>query len=46
MCSGSVTKLNLSVHRILRNVVILQWPTVKYADKRQILAYVINYREV
>ncbi|KAL8598131.1 hypothetical protein ACOMHN_030417 [Nucella lapillus] len=42
----TVTKLDLSIPRILRNVVILQWPNVQSSDERQILTYIINYREV
>ncbi|KAK7116268.1 putative molluscan insulin-related peptide(s) receptor [Littorina saxatilis] len=42
----SITKLNVTIQMKYRNVVILTWPKVKTADHRQILTYIINYREV
>ncbi|XP_076465772.1 LOW QUALITY PROTEIN: putative molluscan insulin-related peptide(s) receptor [Babylonia areolata] len=42
----SVTKLNVTIDKIMKDLVVLQWPKVQSSDERQILAYVINYREV
>ena len=44
--SGNVVPLNLTIFNLRRNLVILTWPKVQSADERQILSYVINYREV
>ncbi|XP_025076692.1 putative molluscan insulin-related peptide(s) receptor [Pomacea canaliculata] len=41
-----ITKLNLRVQKIMRNVVILEWDKTPSADPRQVLTYIINYRLV
>lgn len=42
--AGSVKKMDLEV-RVGPNFAILSWQKFKLADSRQLLSYVINYRE-
>lgn len=46
LMTGYITKLNLRVQKIMRNVVILEWDKTPSADPRQVLTYIINYRLV
>nr|KAG5703678.1 hypothetical protein BaRGS_002552 [Batillaria attramentaria] len=42
----AVKWLDLRVQQIFRNAVILRWQKVTTSDQRQVLNYIINYREI